>query len=225
MLVLQEIVSDRLENKQFLKFEDAVTLSRQIEAFFNSPESDSIIIELAEKFNLGVKENFVVNVPTIEKNCKECMGCHAGGCILGCFISGPGEPQKVCFWDEAIEAVIGTKLVVHEYGHVIFEQIFTNNLDEEREFQISESFAQYMEDNFTIDISSCVNCSQEPLSETSLAPGKSQNEVIDVIMEGPSRFLDAIIWGIGFGVGAAALGVIVSQFKKDRDPDDQIGLI
>ncbi len=224
MLVLQEVITDRLENKQFLRFEDAVSLSRQIEAFFNSPESDQIIIELAEKFNLGVKENFVVNVPTIEKNCKECMGCHAGGCILGCFISGPGEPQKVCFWDEAIEAVIGTKLVVHEYGHVIFEQIFTNNLDEERAFQISEDFAQFMENNFTIDTSSCFNCSQEPLSESSLVPGNPQNELIDTITETPSRFLEAIIFGIGLGIGAAALGVVINQFRV-TDPNDDIGLL
>ncbi len=213
-MILQEITPDRLENNQFLRFEDAVSLSRQIETFFNSPESDSIIIELAEKFNLGIKENFVVHVPIIEKNCKECMGCHAGGCILGCFISGMDEPQKVCFWDEAIEAVIGTKLVVHEYGHVIFTQIFTNNLNEEASFQLGESFAQFMEDNFTVD---CFNCSEEPLSETDLVPGKPSTDMIDTIQDAPRQLLESLIIGMGIAVGSALFALIINQFSKDHD--------
>ena len=217
MLVLQEITSDRLENTQFLRFEDAVILSRKIEEFFNSPESDSIILELAQKFNLGIKRNFIVNVPTIQKNCEECMGCHAGGCILGCFISGPGEPQKVCFWDEAIEAVIGTRLVVHEYGHVIFEQIFTNNLDEENEFQLSEDFAMFMENNFTIDLEDCLNCSSEPLSQTDLVPGKTNTDMIDTIQDAPRQILESLIIGVGIATGSALFALLINQFSQDHD--------
>ena len=217
MLVLQEITSDRLENTQFLRFEDAVILSRKIEEFFNSSESDPIILELAQKFNLGIKRNFIVNVPTIQKNCEECMGCHAGGCILGCFISGPGEPQKVCFWDEAIEAVIGTRLVVHEYGHVIFEQIFTNNLDEENEFQLSEDFAMFMENNFTIDLEDCLNCSSEPLSQTDLVPGKTNTDMIDTIQDAPRQILESLIIGVGIATGSALFALLINQFSQDHD--------
>lgn len=224
-MVLQEITSDRLENAQFLTFDDAVIISRRMEEFFNSSISDQMLIDLAQKFNLGIKKDFFVNVPNIEKNCKECMGCKSGeGCILGCFITEPGQAARVCFWDEAIEAVIGSKLIVHEYGHVIFDQIFTNELSSSKEFDVSEKFAQFFEENFTLDFSSCSSCSSNPLSESNLAPGKPQNEFIDSVKDSPSTFLSAIILGIGLGIGAAFLGVIVNQYRN-VDPNDDIGLL
>ena len=217
-MVLQEVILDRLETKQFLKFEDAVTLSRKIENFFNSPESDSIIIDLAERFNLGIKENFIVHVDNIEKNCQECMGCHAGGCIAGCFITDPGQPQRVCFWEEAIEAVLGSKLVVHEYGHVVFDQIFTNQLNENDAFQLSEQFAQYMEDNFTVSLEDCVGCSTTPLSESSIIKqdnheqGITGNQSTDKILEG-------FLFGLGLAVSGGIIAILISRATKSNDRD------
>lgn len=216
-MVLQQVAPDRLENETlFLRFEDAVSLSRELESFFNSPQSDSVIVELAEKFKLGIKKDFTVFVPVIEKNCKECMGCHSGGCILGCFITEPGAAEKVCFWDEAIEAAIGTKLVVHEYGHVIFEQIFTNELNEEAAFEKSEEFAQFLEANFTIIPGGCNNCSQEPFSE--FVPGNQENskmdDVFDTLGNAPNQLIESLIVGIGFALGSAGFALIINQFGK-----------
>lgn len=218
MAILEPVTLDRAEQKQFLRFEDAVTLSRGIENFFNSKESDEIIFELANKFNLGIKENFIVNVPNIEKNCQECMGCHAGGCILGCFITEPGEPQRVCFWDEAIEAVIGTKLVIHEYGHVIFEQIFTNKLNESDSFQVSEEFAQFMENNFTISLGNCIGCSIEELSESSIT---SQNDKVDqfTVTESRDKMIEGFLFGLGLAVSGGIIAILISRATRNKDND------
>lgn len=206
--VLQPEFSD-----QFLTFEDALIISRQLEAFFNSPESDQILAHLAQTFGLQFKENFVVHVNSIEKNCKECMGCHAGNCILGCFMDS--DPSKLCFWDEAIESVIGTKLIVHEYAHVIFDQVFENDLSDEDAFEMSEQFAQYMERNFKISPSFCLNCSSTPLHP----PNLIDIEINSMMHIGDmaDAFLGAIIAGIGLGIGAGTLAFIFEQLTGPEE--------
>lgn len=191
---------------QFLTFEDAVTISRQIEDFFNSPESDPLIASLAQKFHLEIRNNFFVHVDNIEKNCKECMGCHASSCVLGCFITEPGKPIRLCFWDEAIEAIIGTKLITHEFGHVIFEQVFQNDMNDEDAFVMSEQFAQFFEASFRISPGFCSNCSNEPLSEL------SELEVHEHLTAGDlgENFLSSIFAGLGLGIGFAIIGVATS---------------
>lgn len=220
-MVLQEAVLEPTQN-QFLTFEDAVIISRQIEDFFNSPESDEMILALSQAFNLGIKENFVVHVEQIEKNCEECMGCHNGSCILGCFSND--DPNKVCFWDEAIEAVIGTKLIVHEYGHVIFDQIFTTKLSEEDAFAQSEAFAQFMEDNFIISLAFCANCSEHPIGE---APTilEGENEIHEMMHAGEmiDSLIGAVIGGVGFAIGGALIALMANQLLSPEDvPPDVI---
>ena len=214
-MVLQGSVLEQSLN-QFLTFEDAVIISRQIEDFFNSPESDPTIMALAETFNLGIKENFFVHVDHIEKNCKECMGCHNGSCLLGCFIS---DSSKVCYWDEAIEAVIGTKLVVHEYAHVIFDQIFTNDLSEEDSFELSERFAQFMEQNFSVSLSFCTNCSDHPVGDApTILPVEDEEKPSMMHFEDMTdAFIGAVIGGLGFGIGAAALTLVFNQFLAPEE--------
>jgi len=196
--------------QQFLTFEDAVIISRQLEDYFNSPESDQFIFAVSETFNLGIKENFHVHVDQIEKNCSECMGCHNGSCILGCFMSK--DPSKVCYWDEAIEAVLGTKLIVHEYAHVIYDQIFTNDLSEDDAFEQSELFAQFLEQNFQISLSFCTNCSPGPISSAPTITSKDDPHDFMHFEDMTDAFIGAVIGGIGFGIGAAALTLIFDQF-------------
>ena len=137
-----------------LSFNDAVSLTHQIIAFFNSPLSDPTIFFLADKFNLKIKENFTVNVQSIEKNCKECSGCHGGSCTLGCYISQEsGSVGRLCYWDKALTEVAGTKLVVHEMGHVIYDQIFSDGLNPDASFDKSEVFAQFVENHYDFDMS------------------------------------------------------------------------
>lgn len=192
---------------QFLTFDNAVIVSRHLEDYFNSPESDPVLIHLAQTFGLGIKPNFVVHVAKIEKNCPECMGCHNGSCILGCFMDD--DPSTLCYWDEAIEAVIGSKLIVHEYAHVIFDQVFENDLSEDDSFALSEQFAEYMERNFKISPNYCVNCSNVPMREP---------ELIDLeispfmhIPDMADALIGAVIAGFGFGIGAGTLAFIFDQ--------------
>jgi len=192
---------------QFLSFDNAVVISRQLELFFNSPDSDRILQHLAERFGLEFKPEFIVQVKEIRKNCPECMGCHNGSCILGCFWSD--DPSTLCYWDQAIEAVIGSKLIVHEYGHVIFDQVFTTKLSGDDAFFQSEEFAQYMERNFKISPIFCQNCNPTPLHEAEL----QEIDFIHIIgaEDMMNEFIVAIIAGVGFGIGAAALAFVFDK--------------
>jgi len=213
-MVLQEMILEP-NQPQFLTFEDAVIISRQLEDFFNSPESDQFIFAVSETFHLGIKQNFNVHVDQIEKNCSECMGCHNGSCILGCFMSQ--DPSKVCYWDEAIEAVLGTKLIVHEYAHVIWDQIFTNDLSEDESFEQSELFAQFLEQNFQISLSFCTTCSSTPVGPAPTITAKDDRHSLMHIDDMADQFIGAVIGGIGFGIGAAALTVIFNQFTGPEE--------
>jgi len=211
----QQAVLEPEFTDQFLSFDNAVVISRQLELFFNSPESDPILKHLAQRFGLGFKPNFLVQVKEIRKNCPECMGCHNGSCILGCFWSD--DPSTLCYWDQAIEAVIGSKLIVHEYGHVIFDQVFTTNLSGDDAFVQSEEFAQYMERNFKISPIFCQNCNSTPLHE----PELQEIEFLHIIGADDmvNEFLVAIIAGVGFGIGAAVLAFAFDKLTPGKDID------
>lgn len=212
----QQAVLEPEFSDQFITFDNAVFISRQLEEFFNSSESDLLLISLAKRFGLGFKPDFIVQVKEIRKNCPECMGCHNGSCILGCFWSD--DPSTLCFWDEAIEAVIGTKLIVHEYGHVIFDQVFTTKLSGDDAFVQSEEFAQFLERNFKISPIFCTNCSSIPMHEPELQEIEINTHMGFEDMS--DAFIGAVIGGIGFGIGAAALTLIFNQFvnPQQREP-------
>lgn len=135
----------------FLSFEDAVSLTNQMVAFFNSERSDAIINALADKFGLEVRNPFYIHVDEISRNCKNCMGCHGGSCVLGC-MTGDINAAKICYWDEALEQRVGTKLVKHEFGHLLYEQGFNDGLPEDLHFDRSEVFAQFIEKNLNLDM-------------------------------------------------------------------------
>ena len=209
----QQAVLEPEFSDQFLTFENAVVISRQLEQYFNSPDSDRVLQHLAQRFGLGFKPNFIVQVKEIRKNCPECMGCHNGSCILGCFWND--DPSTLCYWDEAIEAVIGSKLIVHEYGHVIFDQVFTTKLSGDDAFAQSEEFAQFLERNFKISPIFCQNCNSVPLHEPEL-----QEIEFSHIIGGEdmfNEFIVAIIAGVGFGIGAAVLGFAFEQLTGPEE--------
>ncbi len=137
---------------ELISYDEAVIMSKHIEAYFNSPASDQTILNLSDKFKVDLKDGFVVEVKTFSKNCQDCKGCHSGKCTLGCY---KPSADTVCYWDKALEAAIGTKLVTHEMGHVIYEQVFDDKLDvnSQPHYDKSEEFAQYFENYFDIDMS------------------------------------------------------------------------
>ena len=200
---------------QFLTFDDAVEISKQIEAFFNSTDSDEIILDLQKRFpNLSVKENFFVHVQNIEKNCGECMGCKEDSCILGCFFDEVNF-NKVCFWDQALEKIIGTRLIIHEYGHVIYAQIFANDLGPEQEFEQSEEFAQFFEDNFSVSVEFCENCSEKPLEKHLKVSNFHMGEIVD-------QFVFSIIGGLGFGIGSIVLAWVIQKLASKQSQEIEV---
>lgn len=190
--------------EQFLSFEQAVPVCESVESFFNSPESDQVILKLQQRFpNLEIKEDFVVKTQAIKKNCPECMGCKDDYCTLGCFRT---DPATVCLWEEALESIIGTKLIVHEYGHVIYDQVFANDLSEDEEFEQSEEFAMFMENNFTISLDFCEGCSEDP----------TQHNMSMTLGDLEDSALDSIIVGIGFAFGAFVFAIIANWLATGK---------
>ena len=136
----------------FLNFDDAVSLTDQLLNMLNSGKYNNVLDHLGKVFNLERRQNFRLHYDRINKNCPECSGCHNGGCILGCLKHGPGEPTVFCFWDDALESILGTKLVLHEVGHLIKEQGFHSRLSGQEDYDQSEKFAQYVEDHFDVNL-------------------------------------------------------------------------
>lgn len=131
----------------FLTFDDAVSMTNQLISFLNDGLIDTELEALAKKFKIRLKENRTFHVDEINRNCPECSGCHAGGCILGCF-KHSSSSSVLCYWDKALDSIIGSKLVVHEMFHLIFEQGYDNDLPEDEAFELSEKFAMFGEENF-----------------------------------------------------------------------------
>ena len=208
---------------QFLDFDNARIVSQKVEDYFNSPQSDQDIIFLAKKFNLQIKEDFLVHTSEVRRNCPECMGCKNDSCILGCFDS---DTDVVCLWDLALEEIIGTKLILHEYGHVIYDQIFIDDLDEDDSFEQSEAFAQFVEDNFTISLEFCEGCSDTEIKAKVMRKGFKLNQlhlpgVEDVTgmtgTEMRSEAFRGIIAGLSLALGAAIFAVALNAvFGQDR---------
>jgi hypothetical protein len=131
-----------------LSYNDAVVITHKLVAYLNNPDSDGIIEQMGTVFNLKYRNGFYLHVSSIQRNCPECTGCHKNMCTLGCYIDGE---DKVCYWDKALDSILGTKLIVHEIGHLVYRQAFISDLPPEQDFQQSEQFAQYFETHFDIN--------------------------------------------------------------------------
>lgn len=138
---------------ELLSYNDAVVITKQLIDYYNSPDSDQVLLFMADRFNLRIKPDFTVHVNSIHKNCPECSGCKCGECILGCYETHVrGQPGDLCYWDQALEYKLGTKLIVHEMAHVIYDQVYENSLSEKDAFDQSEQFAMYMENHFDVNM-------------------------------------------------------------------------
>ena len=144
---------------KFLDFNQAVDLSELLLDYFNSSQGRPTVIMLGNEFGLTIKENYKLNVSKYEKNCPDCMDCtEKDGCILGCFKT---PADHVCYWDKALEKILGIRLVTHEMAHVLFEFAYdTGNMSKDEMFKTSEKFAQYVENNFTSSLVFCDQCQE-----------------------------------------------------------------
>lgn len=189
-------------DQDFLSFDEAVQLTRNLERFFNSTESDNQLEFLRQRFNLTYKQGFVLKINDIVRNHHECTGCSNGQCVLGCYMSHNGN---ISYWDKALTKIIGARLVVHEVGHVVHEQIFEQDLDPNSHFERSEQFAQYMENNF--------NRFMHFMTPHDTTQNQTNNENLEFSTNDGS-FAGAIMGGIAFGLGVAFAAIVVKSMSK-----------
>lgn len=184
-----------------MSFDDAVFFSERLIDFFNSSSADQIFLMLGNQWNLKVKPDHTIVVDSIEKNCPECMGCDDDGCILGCYIEHR-LTNKICFWDKALDEIVGSRLITHEFGHVIFSQVFEiDHLSDSENFNISEKFARFVEDNFELDFGFDPDGFKEPKLRV-------HN------FETQDRFFDGLIFGAGLGISVTIVGAILNRARK-----------
>lgn len=190
---------------ELITFEDAVTLTNLLINYINTDQGKDVLNQIGKKFNLTLKKDFTIWRGTISKNCPDCSGCHNGSCILGC-MKTPG--YNLCYWDEALEKIVGTGLVVHELAHIWFDQAYDNILDRGSEefFQESEEYAQYVENNFTSSLAFCEKCEDFVIDLNKLSM------TFDGIMTHPVTI--SIITGMSFAIGGFVISLLIGALKK-----------
>lgn len=145
-----------MQPTKFLDFDQAVDLSERLVNFSNSPQGLETFRIISRQTGLKVKDSYKVHVNKYERNCTDCASCSDKGCVLGCLKT---PSFHMCYWDQALEKIIGTKLVMHEIGHLWFDQVFdTKDMDKNQFFDESEKFAQYIENTFTDNLAWCAEC-------------------------------------------------------------------
>jgi len=193
---------------KFLDFNQAVDLSELLLDYFNSPQGRPTVVMLGNEFGLTTKENFMLSVSKYEKNCPDCMGCTKEDvCVLGCFKT---PSDSVCYWDKALEKILGTKLVAHEMAHVLFEFAYEiGEMSKEKMFETSEKFAQYVENNFTSNLVYCDQCQEFEIEI------KAETHPIHPIFQGLSDSAKRIIeLSIVFTVATTLSSLITYWFIK-----------
>lgn len=185
----------------FMSFEDAVFFSERLIDFFNSPSSDPVLLMLGNQWNLQLKPDHTIMVDSIEKDCPECMGCNDKGCILGCYIEHR-IINKICFWETALKEVVGSRLITHEFGHVLFSQAYeTSHFSDSEDFETSEKFASFVENNFELDFGFDPDGFEEPKLRV-------------YNFETQDRFFDGLIFGAGLGISVTIVGAILTHARK-----------
>lgn len=190
---------------EFLEFDDAVVLSNLLTDFVNSTNGRRIMESLGRRFKLKLKLNYEIHLGEIRKDCPDCMGCHQGSCILGCL----KLPSNImCFWENALRRIIGTRLVVHENAHLWFLQAFEIQfMEEDQMFELSERFAQYVENTFTKSLLFCEECQSFVINLPSLK---------HVIEDAGAEIGHAILLGIGIGIGSFGISWTLARLAAAR---------
>lgn len=209
-MVNHELVYPRNEDGTLLTFEDSVILTDLMISYSNTQQGKEILGQIGNKFNLKLKPDFKIWRGSITKNCADCSGCFNGRCILGC-MKTPG--YNLCYWDMALEKIVGSGLVVHEVAHIWFDQAYVHEFKEDsKEFhEQSEKYAQYVENQFTSSLAFCLECQDFVIDLKQLSSTFNGFFTHPVIA--------SLIIGVGFGVGSALVILIVGHLtnkKKDN---------
>ena len=190
-----------------LAFEQAKTLTYRMIDWFNSSDSDSYIHGISQRFNLKIKPDFTVRISNIGMNCSECDHNSKGERIAGCYHE---DKKSICYLDKALtHRPIGKKLIYHEMGHAIYDQVFNNDLSPEESFIKSEEVSMHIENTFPefLEENLLIHHSIGDVDEKELVSTDITKDVIKF------NLVRGIVWGMAFSVGALLVSSLVNPKK------------
>jgi hypothetical protein len=189
-----------------LAFEQAKSLTYRMVDWFNSSNSDAYIYGISQRFNLKIKDDFTVRINSINMNCSICKVTSHGERIAGCYHE---TNKSICYLDKALtHRPIGKKLIYHEMGHAIFDQIYNNSLSPQESFLKSEEVAMYIENTFP-----------EFLEENLLIhhfvhdTNMIENTFTEVVKDNVIR---GVVWGAGFTIGAILISNLLNKKRRKK---------
>jgi hypothetical protein len=191
-----------------LAFEQAKTLTYRMVDWFNSANSDAYIHGISQRFNLKIKPDFTVRISNIGMNCTECNHNSKGERIAGCY----HETRKsICYLDKALtHRPIGKKLIYHEMGHAIYDQVFNNSLSPEESFLKSEEVATHIENTFPEFLEENLLVHHSVFGSDDSEDAKSlQNTAKETLIKG-------LLWGVAFTTGAILMSSILDKKRRKK---------
>jgi hypothetical protein len=141
-------------------------------------------------------------------NCTECNVNGHGERIAGCYHE---DRKSICYLDKALtHRPIGKKLIYHEMGHAIYDQVFNNSLSKEESFLKSEEVATHIENTFPEFL-------EENLLVHHFVFGiDDKDDVASLGFSAKDTIIKGLLWGIAFTTGAILMSSILDRKKRKK---------
>lgn len=191
-----------------LAFEQAKSLTYRMVDWFNSSDSDAYIYGISQRFNLKIKDDFTVRINSINMNCSICRVNGHGERIAGCYHE---TNKSICYLDKALtHRPIGKKLIYHEMGHAIYDQIYDDGLSPQESFLKSEEVAMYIENTFPEFLEENLLIHHNVFDQNEPSSTDINQSVIKF------NLVRGIVWGMAFSVGALLVSSLVDTKKVKK---------
>ncbi len=191
-----------------LAFEQAKSLTYRMVDWFNSSESDAYIHGISQRFNLRIKPDFTVRINSINMNCSICRVNGHGERIAGCYHE---TNKSICYLDKALtHRPIGKKLIYHEMGHAIYDQIYDDGLSPQESFLKSEEVAMYIENTFPEFLEENLLIHHNVFDQNEPSSTDINQSVIKF------NLVRGVVWGMAFSVGALLVSSLVDTKKVKK---------
>ena len=188
-----------------LAFNQAKTLTYRMIDWFNSANSDAYLHGVSQRFNLKIKDDFTVRINSIGMNCSECNVNGHGERIAGCYHE---DKKSICYLDKALtHRPIGKKLIYHEMGHAIYDQVFNDGLSPEESFLKSEEVATHIENTFPEFLE------ENLMVHHSVFGADTGDEVRSLAFSAKDTIVKGLLWGLAFTTGAILMSSILDKKK------------
>jgi hypothetical protein len=191
-----------------LAFEQAKSLTYRMVDWFNSSDSDAYIYGISQRFNLKIKDDFTVRINSINMNCSICRVNGHGERIAGCYHE---TNKSICYLDKALtHRPIGKKLIYHEMGHAIYDQIYDDGLSPQESFLKSEEVAMYIENTFPEFLEENLLIHHNVFDQNEPSSTDINQSVIKF------NLVRGVVWGMAFSVGALLVSSLVDTKKVKK---------